>query len=94
MENVIKHRDIKPVTTQRRSNYIASEPNYHTTKFFTEHLLAIEINKAKIIMNKPVCSGLSILELSKTLMYGFWCDYVKPKHGEKAKLCYMVSLYT
>ena len=40
-------------------------------------------------MNKPVCLGLSILELIKILMYEFWYDYVKPKHGEKTKLCYM-----
>ena len=40
-------------------------------------------------MNKPVNLGLSILELSKILMCEFWYDYVKPKNGEKAKLCYM-----
>ena len=40
-------------------------------------------------MNKPVHLGLSILELSKILMYEFWYDYVKPKYGEKVKLCYM-----
>ena len=40
-------------------------------------------------MNKPVVLGLSILELSKILMYGFWYDYVKPKYGEKTKSCYM-----
>ena len=40
-------------------------------------------------MNKPVCLGLSILGLSKILMYEFWYDYVKPKYGEKTKLCYM-----
>ena len=45
MENVIKHRDIKLITTERRRNYLVSEPNYHTRKFFTENLLAIEIRK-------------------------------------------------
>ena len=89
MENVRKHRDIKLVTTERRRNYLVSEPNYHTTKFFTENLLAIEMKKTEILMNKPVYLGLSILELSKILMYEFWYDYVKPKYGEKAKLCYM-----
>ena len=45
MENVKKHRDIKLVTTERRSNYLVSETNYHITKFFTENCLAIEIKK-------------------------------------------------
>ena len=40
-------------------------------------------------MNKPACLGLSMLELSKILMYQFWYDYVKPKYGEKVKLHYM-----
>ena len=39
-------------------------------------------------MNKPAYLGLSILELSKILMYDFWYDYVKPKYSEKAKMCY------
>ena len=61
MENVTKHRDIKLVTTEKRKNYLVSEPNYHTTKFFTKHLLATETKKTQILLNKPVCLGLSIL---------------------------------
>ena len=57
--------------------------------FFTENLLAIEMKKTEILMNKSAYSGLSILELSKLLMYEFWYDYVKPKYDEKSKLCYM-----
>ena len=53
MENVRKHRNIKLVTTEGRSNYLVSEPNYHTTKFFTEDLLAIEMRKSQILMNNP-----------------------------------------
>ena len=48
MENVRKHRDIKLVTTERRRNYLISEPNYHTTMFFTGHLLATEMKKTKL----------------------------------------------
>ena len=47
------------------------------------------MRKTQVLMNKPVCFGLPILNLGKTVMYEFWCDYVKPKHSENAKLCYM-----
>ena len=89
MENVRKYGDIKLVTTEKRRNHLVSEPNYQTTKLFTEKLLAIEMKKTQIIMNKPAYLGLSILDLGKTVMYECWCDYVKPKYGEKARLCYM-----
>ena len=78
MENVRKHRNIKFVSPERRK-YLLSEPNYHTTKFSIENLLAIEMQKTQIFMNKPAYLGLSILDLSKTVMYKFWYDYVKPK---------------
>ena len=52
------------------------------------------MKKAQILMNKPAYLGISLLELSKLLMYEFWYDNVKLKYGEKANLCYMVSLFT
>ena len=64
IENLRKHENIKLVTTERRRNYLVSEPNYHTTKFFPENLLAIEMRKTQILMNKPAYLGLSILDLS------------------------------
>ena len=45
--------------------------------------------KKKVKMNKPVYLGLSILEISKILMYGFWYDYIKPKYLQNAKPCYI-----
>ena len=89
MENVRKHRDIKLVTTDKRRNELVSELNYHTTERFSENLLAIEMKETKEKMNKSVYLGLSILEISKTLMYKFWYDYMKPKYGDNVKLCYM-----
>ena len=90
IKNVRKHRDIKLVTTEKRRNYLVSEPNYHTTKFFTEHLLPMEMkNKIQIAMDEPVYLVSSILDLSKTVMYEFWYDYIKPEYGEDTKLCYM-----
>ena len=52
-------------------------------------MLAIEIKKVKVKINKPVYLGLSILDISKTLMYEFWYGYIKPKHQNDAKLCFM-----
>ena len=80
MENVRKHRDIKLVTTDKRRNRLVSEPNYHTTKWFSEKLLSTEMKKIKVKINKPVYLGVPILEISKTLMYEFWYDYIKPKY--------------
>ena len=47
------------------------------------------MNKTKVKMNKPIYLGLSILDISKILMYKFWYDYMKPKYGNRVKLCYM-----
>ena len=74
MENVRKHRDIKIVTADKRRNKLASEPNYRTTKYLSENLMAIEMKKTIVKMNKPVYLGMSILDISKTLMDGFWYD--------------------
>ena len=89
MKNVRKHRDIKLVTTEEKRIKLVSKANYHRTKHFSKNLLAIEMKKTKVKMTKPVYVGMSILDISKTLMYQFWYDYVKPKYKDKAKLCYM-----
>ena len=49
LENMRRHRDIKLVTTEKRRNYLVSEPNYHNTKFFTETLLAIDLKKSRYL---------------------------------------------
>ena len=46
------------------------------------------MKKTKEKMNKPVHLGLSIIEISKILMYEFWYDYIKPKYQNNTKLCY------
>ena len=89
MENIRKNRDIKLVATNKKRKKLASEPNFHTSKDFSEHLMAIEMEKTKVYMNKPIYIGQSILDISKTLMYEFYYNYLKPKYGDKVKLCYM-----
>ena len=68
MENVRKHRNIKLLTAERRRIFLVSEPNNHTTVFFTKIVLAKEMRKTQILMN----IGFPILDLSKTVMYEFW----------------------
>ena len=89
MENIRKHRDIKLVTTDKKRSKLVSEPNYHTINLIFEDLSIIEMKKTKVKMDKPIYLGLSILEISKILMYEFWYDYMKPKYGNDVKLCYM-----
>ena len=65
IENVRKNRDIKFVTRKRRNYQLVSKPNYHSARFFTEYLLAIEMKKTQILMNEFFYFELSILELKK-----------------------------
>ena len=89
MENIRKHRDIKLVTRDKKRSKLVSEPNYQTINLISEDLSIIEMKKTKVKMNKPIYLGLSILEISKILMYEFWYDYMKPKYDNNVKLCYM-----
>ena len=89
MENIRKHREIKLATTDKKRSKLVSEPNYHTINLISEDLSIIEMKKTKVKMNKPIYLGLSILEISKILMYEFWYDYMKPKYDNNVKLCYM-----
>ena len=89
MENVRNHRDIKLVTSDKRRSILVSEPNYHASKCISKDLMIIEMRKVEVKMNKPIYLGQAILDISKTLMYEFWYDYIKPKYGDKARLCYM-----
>ena len=83
--NVFKRFKLK----NKRRSKLVSEPNYHTINYISEDLSIIEMNKTKVKMNKPIYLGLSILEISKMLMYEFWYDYMKPKYNDNVKLCYM-----
>ena len=89
MENIRNHRDIRVVTTDERRSILASEPNYHSTKYISKDLLIMEMKKTEVKLNKPIYLGQAILDISKTLIYKLWYDYIKPKYGDKVRLCYM-----
>ena len=89
MENVRNRRDVKLVVTEERRKKLVSEPNYSSCKQFSENLMAIEMRKKEVLMDKPIAVGQAILDISKTLMHEFWYDYLKPMYQDNVKLCYM-----
>ena len=88
MENVRNYRDIKLVTSEKRRKRLASQPNHHSCKKFSDNLMVIEMKKTIVKTNKPLYLGASVLDISETLMYKFWYDYLKPRYGNRRKLCY------
>ena len=86
MENVRGHRDVELIITEQRRKKLTSEPNYDSCKQFTNDLMAIEMRKTEVLMDKPIAVGQAILDISKTLMYEFWYDYLKPKSQDKVML--------
>ena len=88
MENIRNRVDIRLVTNQKDARKLISKPNYQHRTIFSENLVAIHMKKTKLVFNKPVYLGMCILDLSKTIMYDFHYNYIKPKYGEKAKLLF------
>ena len=86
MENIRNRIDIRLKTDGKSAEKSAAKPNYERTSIFNEDLIAVHMKKAELVFNKPVYLGMSILDLSKTLMYGFHYNYIKKKYGPKAKL--------
>ena len=88
MENVRNRVNVKLVTNKNALNKLVKKPSYKGKTIFHEHLVAVHMEKTTVKLNKPIQIGMSILDLSKTLMYRFHYDYVKPKWGDKAKLLF------
>ena len=89
MGNVRGRRDVKLIVTEKRRKKLVSKPNYDSCKQFTNDLMAIEMRKTEVLMDKPIAVGQARLDISKTLMYEFWYDYLKLQYQDKVKLCYM-----
>ena len=76
------------VTNEKQTSKFISKPNYQHRTIFCDNLAAIHMKKTHLVFNKPVYLGMCIVDLSKTLMYDFHYNYIKPKYGEKAKLLF------
>ena len=90
MENIRKHRNIKLVNDEEEYLRNVMRPNFKSGTLLGPDLMSCERGKVRVVMNKPVYLGQAILDLSKTIMYEFHCDYMKRKYkDEDLKLCYM-----
>ena len=89
IENVRKRRKIRLAVTEVPKKKLVSEPNYKSCVPFSDHLLAIEIRKMHIYMDKPIMVGQAILDKSKELMHHFYYNYMIPKYKQNVKLMYM-----
>ena len=89
MENIRNHVDVKLVNTKEKLKKLVAKPNLKSPpKIFSENLVSVHMKKTSLTMNKPVYLGMCILDLSKTIMYDFHYNYIKPKYGAKAKLLF------
>ena len=86
MENIRNRKDIKLVTSKKSALKLIAKPNFKHRTIFTENLISVHMSKTKLIFNKPVYVGMCILDVSKTLMYNFHYNYIKPKYNDKALL--------
>ena len=90
MENIRKHRNIKLVNNEEEYFRNVMKPNFKSGTLLRVDLMACEMGKVRIVMNKPVYLAQAILDLSKTMMYEFYYDYMKRKYDDdELKLCYM-----
>lgn len=95
MENVLKRRNIELVTTAKKYGKLVDKPSYKRDTPFIKNgeedecLIAVELERTKVMLKKPIYTGFSVLHLSKLLMYQFHYDYILPKYGvDRVKLLF------
>ena len=88
MENLRKRVDVRLVTNEKLHLKLSSKPTYVSSKIFNDNLVAIHKIKETLKLDKPAYVGMSILDLSKTLMYDFHYNYIKKKYNKKAQLLF------
>lgn len=86
MENVRKHVDVQLVQTRKKLQKLTKQTTFQGCRVFNEELVAVELKRAKVKLNKPSYSGMCILDLSKDALYDFFYNYLKKKYGDKLKL--------
>lgn len=87
MENVRRHMNVQLVHTTRRLKKLTAKPSYKTSKIFSEDLVAVDMGKNKVSLNKPSYCGMVILDLSKHLMYDLFDNKLKKRSTETGFIC-------
>ncbi|XP_067942840.1 uncharacterized protein [Watersipora subatra] len=88
MENIRNRSNIKLVSTEDKARELIAQPNYETRTTFNEHLTAVHMKATNLYFDKPMYLGAAILDISKTVMYDFHYNYIKPKYGNRAQLLF------
>ena len=88
LENIRKRVNVKLVSDRGKALKLAAKPNFENVKIFDENLIAIHMKRKRLTFNKAIYCGMSILDISKTLMYVFHYKYMKPKYGHQAALLF------
>ena len=91
LENIKNRFDIRLISSVKVAHKLAAKPNYNRCTIFDKNLIAVHMKKTQLYFNKPVYLGMSILDLSKSLMYDFHYNYITIKYGDKAKLLFTDS---
>ena len=99
MENLRKRLIVELVSNQSKTRKLTSKPSFHAFRIFNNDLVAAHMLKQHLYLNRPIYVGFTILDVSKTLMYDFHCNYIKKKYGPNSQLlltdtdslCYNIS---
>ena len=86
LENIRNRVDIRLISQDKVAQKLAAKPNYDRCTIFDENLISVHMTKTKLYFNKPVYIGMSILDLSKSLIYDIHYNYIKTKYGDKSKI--------
>lgn len=88
MENIRNRVDVRLVNSEKIARKLVAKPNFKRRTVFSEDLAAVHLHRTKLVFDKPIYLGFSILDISKTLMADFVYDYLKPRYGDRLSICY------
>ncbi|XP_054259555.1 uncharacterized protein LOC128984277 [Macrosteles quadrilineatus] len=88
MENIRNRVDVRLATKEKQIVKWIAQPTFKDRTIFAENLSAVHMKRTKLLFNKPIYVGMSVLDVSKTLIYDFHYNVIKSKYGDKARLQY------